>query len=197
MQAVDDLGQRQSAHSCRRQLDCQRHPVEAPADFRHGRGVVVGDDEIGPGMARPVGKQFNGRVGQRQRRHPPAQLAGHTDRLTAGRQQCQSRSGAEQRNDHRRARIEQMFAVVQHHQHLALGYKPGEGVHRGAARLIGQPECAGHRDRDEIGIRNRRQVDISDSVAESARRLGGDLNRQPGFADPAGTGQRHQPVPGQ
>ena len=33
MQAVDDLGQRQGAHPRRRQLDRQRHAVEAPADL--------------------------------------------------------------------------------------------------------------------------------------------------------------------
>ena len=40
-------------------------------------------------------------------------------------------------DDQRRACIQQMLAVVQHHQHLTVGDKPGERVHRGAARLIG------------------------------------------------------------
>ena len=54
MQAIEDLGQRQGAHPRGGQLDRQRQSVEATANFRHRRGIVVGDGEIraargGPG----------------------------------------------------------------------------------------------------------------------------------------------------
>ena len=48
VQAVEDLGQRQRAHPRGRELDGERHAVEPLADLRHGRGVVVGDGEVGP-----------------------------------------------------------------------------------------------------------------------------------------------------
>ena len=98
-------------------------------------------------MAGPIGEQLNRLVGQRQRRHPPTQLTGHPDRLTAGRKQCQPRRGTQQSDDQLGARIQQMLAVIEHHQHLTVANKPQQGVHRGAAGLIRQPECAGHRDR--------------------------------------------------
>ena len=66
MQAVEDLGQRQRPHPCCGQLDRQRQPVEARADFGHDCGVVVGDGEVGPSAAGAVGEQFDGFVGQRQ-----------------------------------------------------------------------------------------------------------------------------------
>ena len=64
MQAVEDLGQRQRPHPRRRQLDRQRHTIQAPADLAHRRGIVVADGEIGPSMAGPVGEQFDGFIGQ-------------------------------------------------------------------------------------------------------------------------------------
>ena len=195
MQAVEDFGQRQRAHPCGGELDRQRQPIEARADFGHDCGVVVGDGEIGASVASPVGEQFDGFVAKRQRRHPPAHLAGHTDRLTAGGQQRQSRSGAEQRIDQRRTGVEQVLAVVQHHQHLPVGDKTGQGVHGGAAGLVGQPERAGHCDWHQLRVGDRRQIHIPHPVAEFAGQLARDLDCQPGFTRSTGTGQRHQPVP--
>ena len=59
MQAVADLGQRQHAHPRRRQLDRQRHAVEASADLRRGGGVVVGEAEIGADPSRTVVEQLD------------------------------------------------------------------------------------------------------------------------------------------
>ena len=65
MQTVDDLRQRQGAHSRRRELDRQRHPVQAPADLCHRAGIVVVNDEAAPGQTGTIGEQLNGVVGQR------------------------------------------------------------------------------------------------------------------------------------
>ena len=66
MQALENLGQRQGAHPRGGQLDRQRQPIEARADFGHDCGVVVGDDEFRPSMASPIGEQIDRFVGQRQ-----------------------------------------------------------------------------------------------------------------------------------
>ena len=58
----------------------------------------------------------------------------------------------------------------------------------------GSPKRAGRGDRHQIGVGDRRQIHIPDPVAELAGQLARDLDRQPGFARPAGTGQGHQPV---
>ena len=116
MQALEDFGRRQRPHPRRRQLDRQGHPIQAAADFGHRRSVVVVDGEIGSSTAGALDEQLDGLVGQRQRRHPPAHFARNADRLTTGGQQRQPRRGTEQRDDQLRARIEQVFAVVQHGQ---------------------------------------------------------------------------------
>ncbi len=80
---------------------------------------------------------------------------------------------------------------------LTVGDETGQGVHGGAPRLIGQPQCAGHRDRHHVGIGDRRQIHMPHPIrkpAELAGQLGRDLHRQPGFAGTARAGQRHQPV---
>ena len=194
MQAVEDLGQRQRPHPRRGQLDRQRHTVQARADLAHRCGIVISEGEIGAGMAGPVGEQLDRLVGQRQRGHPPAHLTSDPDRLTAGRQQGQPRRPTEQRDDQLGAGIQQMLAVVQHHQHLTVANKPQQAVHGGAARLIGQPQRTRHRHRHQLGVGDRRQIHVPHPVGKIAGHSGRDLDRQPGFAHPARTGQRHHPV---
>ena len=82
---------------------------------------------------------------KRQRRHPPRNLAGHADRLAARRQQRQPWARVEGCNDQRRTGIEQMLAIVQHQQHLAVADELDDRVHRRTARLVGQAQRAGHR----------------------------------------------------
>ena len=88
----------------------------------------------------------------------------------------------------------QMFAVVRHDQHVAVRDEPAQGDHRRGAGLVGQPERSSDRHRHDIGMSDRRQIDIPGAVAELAGDLRGDLNRQTRLAGPAGAGQCHQPV---
>ena len=196
MQAVADLDQRQDAHPRRRQLDRQRHAVEAPADLRRGGGVLIGEAEIGPDLARAVGEQLDRLVGQRQRRHPPTHLATNPDRLTARRHKAHRRAAAQQGNNQRGTCVQQMLTVVQHQQHPTVADKPQQRVHRGAARLVGQAQRADHRDRHDIGIGDRRQIDQPHPAGESTGDLGRQLHRQARFTDTACAGERHEPVVG-
>ena len=90
-----------------------------------------------------------------------------------------------------------MLTVVEHHEHPTVGDETGEGVHRGAARLIGQAQRAGDRDRHHTGMGDRRKVHVPHTVTELRRDARRDLNGETGLAGAAGTGQRHQPVVGQ
>ena len=63
-QTVEDLGRRQRAHPRRRQLDRQRHPIQARANLAHRRGGVGAQREVGPGMAGAVDEQLDRLVGQ-------------------------------------------------------------------------------------------------------------------------------------
>ena len=146
--ASDNARTRAAASSIASGMPSRRRQIS-----RHRRGIVVGDGEIGPSTAGTVGEQLDGFVGQRQRRHPPAHLAGHPDRLTAGRQQRQPRQRRPQSNDQRRARVQQMLTVVQHHQHLSVADETAAGCpswsgpadRAGPAR--GPPRPAPRRDR--------------------------------------------------
>ena len=193
MQAVEDLVQRQRTHARSRKFDRERHSVEPPADLVHRHGVLIGGGEIGPHPTRAVFEQLDRFVGQRQRGHPPCHLTGQPDRLTARRQQRQTRACFEQRQDEFRAGIEQMLAVVQHQQQLTLTDESDNRVHSRPARLVRKAECARHRNRDQIRIGDRREVDVPHPVAE----LPCDLNRQPRLTRTARAGKGDQPVVGQ
>lgn len=62
MKAVPDLGQRQRAHPGGRELDGQRHAVEPVTDLGYHGDVVVGDGEVGAGVAGPVREQLDGLI---------------------------------------------------------------------------------------------------------------------------------------
>ena len=194
MQTLEDLGHRQRPHPRGRQLDRQRHPIQAPTNLTHRRSVVGFDGEIGSSTAGPVDKQLDRLVGQRQRRHPPAHFTRDADRLTTRGQHGEPRRGTQQRDDQLGARVQQVFAVVQHHQHLAVANEPQQRVHRGAAGLIRQTERTGHRDRDDAGVGDRGQIDVPHAVTELGRDAGRDLNAETGLAGAPSTGQGHQPV---
>ena len=90
-----------------------------------------------------------------------------------------------------------MLAVVQHQQHPTFADKPQQHVHRGATLLVGQPQRADHRDRHQIGIGDRRQIDQPHPAAESTGDPCRHLHRQARFADTARAGECHEPVVGQ
>ena len=90
-----------------------------------------------------------------------------------------------------------MLAVVQHDQHLTVGDKTGQGVHGGAAGLVGQAKGADSGDRHQLGVGDRRQIHVPHAIAELAGKLARDLDGQAGFTGSAGTGQGQKSVLGQ
>ena len=117
-----------------RQFDRQGHAVEATADLGHERRFIAGWIRIRAGALRAVGEQFNRRVVDRQRWHPPGDFAGEADRFAAGDKNRQLLAGIEQRNDHLPGRVEQVLAVVEQQQDLrslrnrttvSIGERPG------------------------------------------------------------------------
>ena len=151
-QAVEYLGQRHHPHSRRRELDPQGQTVQTSADFAHGSGVGGGDTGVGPSQPRAVDEELDRFVGERQRRHPPGQLAGHPDRRTAGSQNRQPGARAQERVGQYTTRVDQVLTIVQHHQRVPVADESHERVHRGAARLVREAERAQHRYRDHLGI---------------------------------------------
>ena len=197
VEAVQDLGQRQRAQPGRRELDRQRHTVEPLTDLGDGDGVVLGDGEVGAREPSPVGEQLDSLVGERQGRHLPHRFPGDTERLPARGQHGDSRCRPEQRRHERGARAEDVLAVVEHHEESAVADEPQQGVRRGAARFVGQPEHAGRGDGHGVGVGHRSQVDEPDAVVVVADHAGSDMDRQPRLARAAGSAEGDEPVRGQ
>jgi hypothetical protein len=142
-------------------------------------------------------KELDGLIGERQRWHPPGHLACDTDLLTAGGENREARAAAQQFDNELAARAEQVLAVIEQQQHQPVGEEAQQRLHRGAARLIGQAECSRDGDRDDGRIRDRREVDVPDTVVEFAARFCRDFDGEPRLAGPARTGEGHQSTVGQ
>ena len=147
VQAVDDLARRERPHARRGQLDGQRNTVQTTADLRH-RHRLRRRSEVGPHPAGAVGEQLDRFVGQRQRRHPPSDLAGHTEgsRLVATR----TSGSTEQRHGHAAtasSRCSQLSNTISSGRSATTQQR----VRRRASRLVGQSQRDAHRGRDRSG----------------------------------------------
>ena len=90
-------------------------------------------------------------------------------------------------------RLDQVLAVVEQEQLLAIADVTGEGDLR--RPIGGEPGVQGLGDRgaDQLGLAECRQLDQPDPVGEILRLLPGKLQRQPGLAAAAGPGQGEEP----
>ncbi len=100
---------------------------------------------------------------------------------------------AEQSLGEARDRLDQVLAVVEQEQQPAIADVPGE---RDLRRPVGgQPRVQRLCDRrpDQLGLPERRQLDRPDPVGKVLGPLPGELQRQPGLAAAAGSGQGEEP----
>ena len=124
----------------------------------------------------------------------PDEFTEDAERLAAGGCDVQARARADERGDQRRARIQQVLAVVQHDQHVAVGDRSAQFVDRRPPRLVDDPHGVRHRGRDQIRVGDGSQVDIGDAVVEHIRHAGDRLDGEPCLADASGTHQRDDPL---
>ena len=220
LEAAEDRVGRQELGPGRRQLDRERHAVEPGADRGDGRGVVVRDLEVGPDGERPRDEQPDGLVlghevgGDRPLFAREVQLleVGHREQATgAGRPgtgySCspEIRSGARlvaitrsfgaarRRSAMTGAGVDDLLEVVEDEQHLALRQPLHELVARRLRRGLGKAERRRDPRRNEGRIADRLERDEPCPVVVLVGDVGGELERQPGLARPARTGQREQP----
>ncbi len=152
-------------------------PSRRRADFAHrSADVVVADrrNRARARRARSVNSSTASSV-ERQRRHPPAHLAGHPDRFTARRQARQPRTCVEQRDHQRRARIQQCSQLSSttsicrsaiNRVNVSIVERPGwSGSPSARAIVIGT----------RLGVGDRRQIHIPDPAAELVGELARDL----------------------
>ncbi|PPS87799.1 hypothetical protein BZZ08_02782 [Streptomyces sp. MH60] len=196
VQAVGQLVRAEGAQPGRGQLDGQGQPVQGRADLRHARVAV----EAGAHRAGAFQEQLDRRA-RRQRRNRHQGLAGDPEALPAGGEDPYAPAGAQQQCRQCGGGVDQVLAVVEHEQRLAVlqgGQQPLGGVHARGAEALAHPERGEHGVRDLSAVGQGRQLDEAD-VRRGDRRLAPArrLDREPGLAGAAGTGERDQACVGE
>ena len=188
------------------QLDGQRQALQAATDLSHRRCVAFGEGKAGPHRAGPVHEQRHRRGGLqlrdqgsagtgRQRRDRVFPLGPQPEHRTAGGQDRQLRAAGQQLAQVGRD-LDHLLQVVQDQQPGAVAERLGQRLCRRARpRQVGarRPADGGQH---QPGIGDRLQRHEHGARAEPAPQQLAYRHREPGLADPARPGQRHQPHPG-
>ncbi len=101
-------------------------------------------------------------------------------------------AGPQQLGDDGR-RADHLLEVVEHEEHLPDADVLGQQLERGPAGRVRHAEDAADRGRDQGGLADRLEGHEPDAVREPVRHRGGQLEREPGLARSARSGQRQQP----
>ena len=186
-----DLRRRHDADPRSGELDRQRQTVESLTQRRNRRARLAVWDELGVALPRALHEQPPGILG-RQRVQSPYRFAAHPERFAARRQDPQVPTRPQERRRQLRARIDDVLAVVDHQQHVAVGQVAAQRFGR-----LGRAAAADAEDAGDLGCRvgvcgAGRQIHEPDPIRPSpdltARDLGGDAR----LANAARTGQRHE-----
>lgn len=194
--------------------------MESAGDPGHRRRVRVGDREPGLDRRRPGDEQADGlelaerleiELAQPAREVQPLDLresarvwrcrqAGHRVLLLARHVQgdaCSDQAGkvrtATEQLGNDRACADHLLEVVEDEEDVALADLVRHEVDGRAGRVVHQPQRPGDRRRDQIRVADRLQGDEPHPVRMALRGRRRDLEREPGLAGPAGSGERQQP----
>ncbi len=209
----EPLGDRldgERAHARGREFESERDAVEPPTDFDECRRVLEGQGESRLHRLDAVDEQAHcfipeqridgrrfARLGNGQGRHRIRSLAGHVQGLAARREELESRAGLHELLREVGARVDQVLAVVENHEELAVPDELDERLDHRAAGLLHDSEYRGHRLRHQARIGHRRKFDEPDAVGKLVEHVCGNLQRQPRLADAADAEQREDRDPGE
>ena len=188
----------------RRQLDRQREPVEADADLRHRRGVLVGHlearldrscalDEEGDGLVlrEAIERREMRRVRQAERWNRVLLLAGDAQRAAAARQHGEVRRRRQQIRD-RGSGGDDLLEVVEDEQHAAIRDVLRQPLGSAAAGPVCEAQLLGDRGGDELGLGDRRELDEEHAVGMVVQRSGRNLQAESRLAGAARAGEGQQ-----
>ena len=99
-----------------------------------------------------------------------------------------------QRLDHLGRRVEHLLAVVDDQQRVEIVQLFGQRVDERTPELLAQAEHTGDRLGDVAAVRDRGELRAPHAVGVTVELVRRRVQREPGLATAAGTGQRHQPV---
>lgn len=113
-------------------------------------------------------------------------------RFTAGRDDGEAGTGAQQRLDERRGRVDHVLAVVEHDECAIGAQRVDQQIDRAHPRPLVDVQRACDLLRDEIAGRHRREIDPAEAIVR-ARGAHGDFTCEPGLAAAAGAGEGEEP----
>ncbi len=186
------------------ELEGEGEAVELSCDGGQGGGVVVGDLDGGAGGRGPVEQQGDGggaghgldvvgcwcgQWGQND-----LVLGAHPQRRPAGRHDDEVGAARHEVGEHRRG-AGQLLEVVEHEEHAQAAEVTGQGVEGFVVGDLRQPQGSSDPGDDERRLAHRREVDGHRATGKGRGLAGQHLEREPGLADPARPGDRHQPAP--
>ena len=190
VEPVDKVVRCHRTHTCGRQLDRERDPVEPPAQLRDRVRVLGREREVVLRVAGPVDEQVLG-FRAVERPHGDDLFSGHRQALAAGCKHRDLRTSLRDAVDDACRRVEQVLAVVEDHQRaLVREVVEHDRVGAGAERL--HTQAGGEGVPHVVGIRDRRQLAEPGPVGELGQDLGRGLDRQPRLADTAHARERDQ-----
>ncbi len=169
-EAFGDLGRTHRACSGGGDLERQREPVEAAAQVHDG--IEVGTLDAHAGLAGTLEEQLHRRprrrIGRADRRHLERRqrhhgLAGQFQRRAAGGQHGRLLADLENAPDRAGRRLQEVLAVVDQEQHLAIAGCVQQRLERLEAELRGE------RARDGVGIVDAGQVNTARTEREAIR----------------------------
>ena len=184
------------------ELQCEREPVEPPADRRDvGGGSRVVDVDGNAGGPRPLEEHPAGRRcrhgrrvvrgRQRERLERPLELRAHPQRCPAGGQHDETRAARHQLGDPG-GRADHLLEVVEDDEQPPVAERVGEPVDDGAVGLP-DAESAGDRRQHEARLAQRGELDDRHLPLDVAGQVAGDGEGERGLTHTARAGQREQP----
>src|SRR5262249_43071998 len=125
-----------------------------------------------------------------ERRHAEDLFAFDAQRLPARGQHAHIGASSEQGIDELGARVEEGFAIVEHHEHPPLGEVAHQAFDAGAQEV--EAEAGGDGLPQQLGVRERRQVNKEDTLGEVLHEASGSLEGEARLAASTDSGQGHQ-----
>ena len=203
-QSRADRSWRQHAHPGRRKLDGQRQTVEGDADVRDRASFDLVECERCLDLPRTLEEQFDRRrgaqldqrravdqFGQGQRAQRIHDFVLQAQCFAAGGQDPHVRT-TQQPLDCFCSRGEDVLAVVQHDQHLAVLEMRCEALAKSASARVLDVEGVTHRVEHELGFQHGSQFDYSDLAVQARFTAGRDRERQGSLTGATRTDQGDQ-----
>ncbi|MDQ0715880.1 hypothetical protein QFZ55_005332 [Streptomyces luteogriseus] len=208
VEAVQELVDVEDPHADGGEFDGEGQTVQAVTQAGDGGAVGGGEAEAGDDGGGPVGEEGEGRVavgrgqvgvrvGHRQRPHLQQVLLGEAEPVPAGGEDPDALGAVQQGRCEPGARDRKVLAVVDDEEQPPVPYLFDEGVQGRLGGAVVEAQRVGGGERDEGRVVQSGQVHEAHAVREGPLHPGRDACGEPGLADAARSGQRHQPCAGQ